>query len=556
MGAGMMLGLGLAIGGVATMRGGGGAAPGGTTAIVPANWDVIGFGDSRTEDGVAAQLDAAGYRPQTRNYGYAGWLGPVSAGRLRLGRHANFGISVSTTSHGAANPRQSAFGDAPPAEPKARNATYPGEWWRGSTTRGNPGAQEAGCGPGNKRLTDAAAHDAGIVVIRYGVNDGTGYDGASRANLQTILNGLRGDQLKVLVAENPTGVAAATGESAVKAAASDTFKAFADWQKTLDVASGHANARADVVTVDAWAEYLDAAASSADAWTNKRGYLRDGLHDTPYAGKRLAELIHARLGAAYGVTYANLPGRVVLPTGNPAGGVAPAGAGNGASFVHTNPTLQPGGNGIIAGNIGTPPAAASVPEGWRLGGAAAANSAGIAVASEKTGTDSDGYPTWKVTVSGTLPDQTTYTLQMFQLTRAAGQPGLAARLRGVGRIKVAPGSAGLEAVSLRAYVQSPTAARTQQAVALSGSAGSVGQRGGFVLAQNGCDAAGDHLYETPLIDLADPNMDAANGGPGVMDAVTNAIVYVEAKFDNYTGAAIPVAAELTLSRVGMLLAAG
>lgn len=67
--------------------------------------------------------------------------------------------------------------------------------------------------------------------------------------------------------------------------------------------------------------------------------------------------------------------------------------------------------------------------------------------------------------------------------------------------------------------------------------------------------AGDHLMQTQLLDLGDPNMTTANGGPGTMGAIASAVIYVEAKFDNFTGAPLAVAAELTLSRVGMALVA-
>lgn len=169
------------------------------------------------------------------------------------------------------------------------------------------------------------------------------------------------------------------------------------------------------------------------------------------------------------MAYAALPSQIALPTGNPVGGVRRWGAGNGTVFVHTNPMLQPGGDGVVADNIGTPPAAATVPEGWRIGGASATGAAGIAVTCDKSGIDADGFPAWRIALSGTLADATSYTLQMFQTAQVPGHLTAASRRRGVGRVAVAPGSVGLEAVWLRAMVQSgDSAARTQQSVANAG----------------------------------------------------------------------------------------
>ncbi|NLS28143.1 hypothetical protein S2M10_31520 [Sphingomonas sp. S2M10] len=483
-----------------------------SSRITPTNWDVIGIGDSRTDTVLAGTLTGtAGYTAGTSIFGPIGWVQVLSQNRLKFGRYPNFGISASTTTQGAAVPRQNASGVVTNSSPQT--------WFRGTDST-------------NKGMDYAAAHPAGIAVILYGVNDADSLlSSTSRTNLLAILNNLRPGQLKVILNETGTGKKI---DGSIAGGTTANKLAFSAWINTLDADSGHANARNDVLVVDSMGPSYDAASG-----TNHLGWLRDDRHPTPWGSRKWGQLVIDRLAAAYGSVWTNLPKRITLPTAA------------GAPFIHSNPLLTPGGNGQVVGaNFGTAPTAATIPQGWAVSGTGAG--AGITVTCDKTGTTPDGFPMFQISVSGTLPDQSSYTLQIYQLASGSAV-ALTDKLQGVCKRRVLPGSQQLLGARLRISITDATVAKSQGAYDQGGSPGGSGDRLGYYINSAGFDAGGEwEELQTQMIDLADPNMDAANGGPGLISSPSQVVVYMDLQFGNYTGATANVSATVQLAQMGML----
>lgn len=497
----------------------------GPVAPVPSNTSFLIYGDSRTDDGKTTSNGTNGLIQGTAALGYAPWLEMLSGYRLRIARNANFAVPASTTYQGAAIPRQN-----------ASSAVTAGDAWRSN------GAVNFS---GNKGADFANAHEAGIGVLLYGTNDqmvsDAGYLGASRTNILTILENAP-NKVWVICNELPKGVNdnGTLGGQSVTA----NFKAFSDWLMTLDHASGHANARANVIAVDTWGEFVDA--STGTLYRNKRGYLRDGLHCTGFGAKRIAAKIVERLSAIW-PGWDALPAQITLPTAN---GLASLGAAQ--PCITSNPIFTPGANGNVLGTWGTAPLAASIPQGWTLFMAGAG--AGISCVVEKgVEADPDGYPVFRLTVSGTLPANSSCTIQVYQLASLAtlfanNWLTINDKLRGVARMKVEAGAQHFSGVSLSLIVQSPTTAKY-----LTGFTG----RGGAVINMS----APAHLdvydgtwlsYCTEVLDFQDPGKVALGQNIAAQSDISQIQIRADLDFRNLTATAQTVAATVRLSRMGAM----
>lgn len=518
----MFIGLGL---GLTQHRGGGGApAP---SAPVPANYDVLFFGDSRTSDGIGSATSLTnGYAPLTQNLGVAGWIGALSGNRLRVGRYANFGIPASTTTQGAAVPRLDAV-----------NVASAGRWDR-------PGSSSDFAG--NKGAPDAAAHQAGIAVLLYGTNDGSGISTTTESNLVTIMNGIGSGKVIILLNELPRGVdflGAVTNE------ASNPAERYALSRELLkyDYASGDAKARANVIVVNAYDAFLDGA--SGTNYYPIRGVYRDGLHVTPYGGRLLTQTIIDRLAAVW-PGWAALPEQVTLPTVN--GLSDPAAT---QPFVHSNPILTPGTNGQSLGTWAVAPAAASIPQGWAVNALSGASGL-TGVATKGVDTDPDGYPAFKLEITGTLGANSGSTIQVYQALQStalssalsAGRLSINDKLRGVANIKVAAGSQYLVGVGMDVIAQDSTANRTQTVRSNAGTTGGPGL-GTALNSYLDAYAASDWTrIQTELIDLQDPNLVAIGQNVAALSALTGRVQLV---FRNNSGSTQNVSATVWISRAGV-----
>ena len=499
--------------------------PAGPVAPVPANYSFLLYGDSRTDDGKTTSNGTSGLIQGTASLGYAPWLELLSGYRLRIARNANFAVPASTTYQGAALPRQNANG-----------VVTPGDAWRSN------GAVNFS---DNKGADFANAHEAGIGVLLYGTNDqivsDAAYLAASRTNILAILNAAPA-KVWVVCNELPKGVNdnGTLGGQTVSA----NFKAFSDWLLTLDHASGHANARANVIVVDTWGEFVDAATGTL--YRNKRGYLRDGLHCTGYGSKRIAAKIIERLSAIW-PGWAALPAQMTLPTAN---GLASLGAAQ--PCIMSNPIFTPGTAGSVLGTWGTAPVAANIPQGWTV--FMSGTGAGISCTAEKgVETDPDGYPVFKLTISGTLAANSSCTIQVYQLAPlaalfASNWLTINDKLRGVARMKVEPGAQYFSGASLSLIVQSPTTAK--YLTGFTGRGGSVINMSApaFLEAYDGAWLP----YCTEVLDFQDPGKVALGQNMAAQADISQIQIRADLDFRNLTAATQTVAATVRLSRTGAM----
>ncbi len=572
------------------------AAAGGSALMAPQNTDVIVLADSRGENGNGATLTATGLSVLDACIGMGGWIGPETGQKLRLAEFPNFSISASKTSQAAQIPRLNAVGNT-------------------SSTGFYRGGEVAG-GSNTKGLPAAAAHSAGIVLIRYGTND-TDTVAQAITQMKFILDNLRPNQLKIVMNDNPKGIrsdGSASGSNGIR------LRDWATELNKLSYNSGDPAARPDVFVVDSFSMIYDP--SSGANYLNFAQYLRDGLHDTQYGARQLVRLVDAGLTAALGAAYTSLPARITLPTANPTGSaIAPTAN---VPFVHTNPNMSPGTNGQASGTAWrTAPLPAGIAQGWLVAGNTINTGVGIDVVATKDGTDDEGFPTQRFAVTGTLYGATfsgsisgttltvdsvskgeirvgqlldatgvtlntaitalgtgtggpgtytvntaqtattrtimagmSYTLAMTSSQQVAGQLTASKRIRLVGKRKVSLGSVGLTSVRLYGSVTC-TESNTRN-VALStmnSSNGAPGDRIGYQInVPNGDSATGQfRKVQSQPHDLANPNMDVANGGPGVMGTIGNATVGWEIALANFTGDNLAVSATVEFSRTGMLL---
>lgn len=500
-------------------------AAAGPVAPIPTNFSFLIYGDSRTDDGKTTANGTSGLVQGTNALGYAPWLEMLSGYRLRIARNANFAVPASTTYQGAAIPRQNANG-----------VVTPGDAWRSN------GAVNFS---DNKGADFANAHEAGIGVLLYGTNDqivsDAGYLVASRSNILAILNAAPA-KVWVVCNELPKGVNdnGTLGGQTVSA----NFKAFSDWLLTLDHASGHANARANVIAVDTWGEFVDPA--SGTLYRNKRGYLRDGLHCTGFGAQRIAAKIIERLSTVW-PAWAALPAQIALPTTS---GLASLGAAQ--PSIMSNSIFTPGTAGSVLGTWGTAPLAANVPQGWTV--FMSGSGTGISCVVEKgVETDPEGYPVFKLTVAGTLAASASCTIQIYQLASLAtlfsnNWLTINDKLRGVARMKVEGGAQYFSGASLSLIVQSPTTAKY-----LTGFTG----RGGSVINMSApafldCYDGTWLPYCTEVLDFQDPGKAALGQNMAVQSDISQIQIRADLDFRNLTAATQNVAATVRLSRMGAM----
>lgn len=493
-------------------------------APVPNNFDMIFFGDSRTENGIAANLNSTGYATNLRNAGVAGQIGPMSGHRLRVAKFSNFGISGATSMQAAFDPRQN-----------ASNTVTTGTWWRGTV-----GDTPTSSGSDNKSISSAVAHSAGIVCLLLGTNDGaTNWPANSRTAMTTIINGLTaGGKVVILLNETPRGInTAGSTQSNLTVSDAAAFKAYSDWLSKWDYASGDALSNPKVIVVDSWSEFLNT--GSGTNYYNKQGYLHDGLHFTPYGAKRLAQIIVNKLSTVW--VWAARPVRISLPTTNGLSSISTA-----APFLNSNAIFTPGTNGTISGTWSTAPTAATVAQGWTLTGSSV--STFVASAEKGVETDPDGYPVQKVVVtSGSMANNATSTVTLQQNVTvasviSAGMVSITSKLRAMARVKIDAGSNLLSGVSVAVTVNPATAtgmlARTMTVTSF------------LPLNGGGVDMGDGQWYDylTEIIDLAEANMTAS---PGNISSITSISLTVVLQFDNRTGSTASPSATVRVARAGV-----
>lgn len=499
-------------------------SPSPTSAPIPANYDTIFFGDSRTEDGVSSNASQAnGYSFGTKNIGYAGWLHTISGGKLRLGRYPNFGISASTLQQMAQEPRLDALG----------NATA-GRWDR-------PGSSSNYAG--NKGAAFVKSHGAGIVMILAGTNWPSGTVADQISYIETIMNNIGTGVVIVLCNEQPRGIDHTGATQNGGGDSTDRYN-FSRALMKYDYASGDAKARANVIVANTWDEFADTPVPPV--YNNKRGYLRDGLHDTAYGSMRKMQVVVDRLKAAWGqTTWDSIPSKILLPTAN--------GISNPAApqpFVNSNSVLTSGNNGQVIGTWGTAPLATGVPEKWTL--AAPNGSSGIVCVAEKgVETDPNGLGVCKMDFSGTIAANANVGIQFYQLIAGSALTTLLSgnllsindKLRAMMTSKVELGSQYLQSVGLKLTVQDTTASRSMTATARVGASNLPGGALNAYL-----DAAGVWRTDmTELMDFQDANLVAQNQN---IAAIQQIQVICEILFVNPTSSPVNIGATVRIGGTG------
>jgi len=495
-------------------------------AAAPANYDAIFFGDSRTENGFAPNVNTGGYAANLNNVGVAAQLGPMTGHRLRVGKFANFGIGGGTSIQAAFDPRQAASG-----------SVTTGQWWRGGQTD-----SPTNSGSSNKSISDAIAHPAGIVVMLMNTNDGpTNWPVNSRTAMTTIINALTAaGKVVVLLNETPRGINSAGAlQSDLSAANMALFKDLSDWLSKWDYASGDVLANPRVIVIDSWNEFYDPATGAN--YYNKVGYLHDGLHFTPFASKRLAQMIDSKLSSVWR-QYAALPRRTTLPTANGFTAITDT-----TPYLNSNPIFTPGTNGTVSGTWGSAPTAATVCQGWTIAGSGTIS--GINLVAEKgVDTDPDGFPVQKLTVTGgSLADLGTATVILQQsftniaALTSAGMLSLTSKLRAMARVKIDAGSNLLSSVNVSLTVFADTTAKNLTARTMRTSS--------FLPLNRVVDMADGEWYDyvTELLDIAEPNMSPTPGNPS---SITSMVFTVNMQFDNRTGATATPSAVVRIARAG------
>jgi len=495
-------------------------------AAAPSNYDAIFFGDSRTENGFAPNVNTGGYAANLNNVGVVAQLGPMSGHRLRVGKFSNFGIGGGTSIQAAFDPRQAASG-----------SVTTGQWWRGGQTD-----SPTNSGSSNKSISDAIAHPAGIVVMLMNTNDGpTNWPVNSRTAMTTIINALTAaGKVVVLLNETPRGINSAGAlQSDLSAANMALFKDLSDWLSKWDYASGDVLANPRVIVIDSWNEFYDPATGAN--YYNKVGYLHDGLHFSPFASKRLAQMIDSKLSSVWR-QYAALPRRRTLPTANGFAAIT-----NTTPYLNSNPIFTPGTNGTVSGTWGSAPTAATVCQGWTIAGSGTIS--GINLVAEKgVDTDPDGFPVQKLTVTGgSLADLGTATVILQQsftniaALTSAGMLSLTSKLRAMARVKIDAGSNLLSSVNVSLTVFADTTAKNLTARTMRTSS--------FLPLNRVVDMADGEWYDyvTELLDIAEPNMSPTPGNPS---SITSMVFTVNMQFDNRTGATATPSAVVRIARAG------
>lgn len=494
-------------------------------APVPSNFDMIFFGDSRTENGISANLTTSGYATNLNNIGMAAHLGALSGHRLRVGKFPNFGIGGGTSLQAAVDPRQATSG-----------SVTTGQWWRGTQTD-NPTQS----GSSNKSISDAVAHSAGLVCLLLGTNDGpTNWPSASRTAMTTIINGLTaGGKVVVLLNELPRGINSA-GSTQNTTTDPVALKAYSDWLKKWDYNSGDALANPNVIVIDTWADFVDA--TTGTNYYNKRGYLHDGLHFTPFGAKRATELMINRLSTIW--YWPARPVRITQPTANGLSVIT-----NSAPFINSNPVLTPGANGTVSGTWGVAPAASDISQGWIATGSGTLS--GInATAVKGVETDANGYPIQRINVTGgSLANLGTATVTLQQnitniaALTSAGMLSLTSKLRGMANLRIEAGSNLLSSVNISLSLIADATAKNLAVRTM--------RTASFLPINNGTTDMADgqwYTFLTELMDIAEANMTASPGNPSSISSLT---FQINLQFDNRTGSTATPSATVRIARAGV-----
>jgi hypothetical protein len=575
-------------------------------AIVPANWDFVMGLDSRTADALSGSLAGGGYLASTAMYGPAAYLQQETGGRMRLAAKPNFGIGNSISTYSAAIPRKNALGTVVDSTPKT--------WARGTDSANKGADYVAATGAGIFVMLHGGADQpsdmasglsfanlrtylnnlpAGVLKIvfseqPFGVNSKGQTLGASAQVFKDL-----SDQIKTLSFDSghpnarsdvivvdtwarifdPANSAPASGVYRNKQGYYRDDRHYTPWGARDVAALVHQR----LVSVYGSA-YTGMASRASLPVTNGASIAADTIGVHP-------GFVHTNpcfTIAGNGQLTANQfwltgPAAADIPTGWQFGASTSNGAALGGAITVAVDRTRTGADGYpepqitfggtlrgftgVASQSGNTLTVESGTGTIVVGMVIQINGAAVTVVTA-LGTGTGGPGTYTVNTTATLASQaflggTSITYALFQLAQAAGQLSISDKLRAVGRVSVAAGSVGLQSAHLRLLVQDATIGKTQSALEMQGSIGGPGARNGNLMNNDGFDAAnpaGDVIVSR-LLDLQDPDMSTANGGPGVVASISSCAVSLDIALTNYTGADLPISAVVRVSRLGAWRAA-
>lgn len=274
----------------------GGRRAGAQAFAMPANWDYVRYGDSRSAlemDGTrsGAYGTGVGVNDATGVGGVAGWIGPLSDHRMRTAALHSYGIG----------------GQGIGPEPSANMLAIP-----------RPGTPALG-------LDYVAANPAGIVIFHAGYNNGI--NGGSPATFAAVTSALRaltdpsyvypplGTPLPlanglpknvIIIAEAPCGInKSGATQNAQDAPYRAAMQALVAFYMRWDHASGDPLANPRIKVFDTYNHPLLMDGGSGTNHYNIAGIQVDGLHPTVVGSRRQAQIIADWVNGLNGPTPRN-----------------------------------------------------------------------------------------------------------------------------------------------------------------------------------------------------------------------------------------------------------
>ncbi|WP_294257213.1 hypothetical protein [uncultured Sphingomonas sp.] len=584
----------------------------GAGLTAPPNWDFIAYGDSRVENGLGGALGSGGYAATQSMLGWPSLIPQETNHRLRLGRYPNFGISASNTVSGKEIPRRPATFTLQNQTPAATASTPP-TWYRGTDST-NKGLDYAAAHPAGIIMVMHGGADSDldtgartrfkayidywrtnapnklIVILNeppFGVNQagavvgGSGQSVMDFAAWQKTFDYASGNANAtpnvVVVDINALITDPASGPTPYlnKQGFYRDDRHFTPWGAQQVAKAVHARLSAAFGST-----YTGLPSQISLPVSNGATIAQDTIGVHPGFVHTNPLLKPGANGQVITPGFTNLPSAANVPEGWAIGGTSAA---LGADIITTldktgtDPDGYPMTTITLSGTLRSATFTGSIsgttltieamdtskgPGTIVIGSTLYAGSSSYFVQALLSGTANTAGATYQVSAgvakpSGTpMMTTTAFGVQMFQtaIAGSGSELSLTDKLRPVGRVVLRTGSKLCNGASIQGFARdgSTINAKSQSTIVNSRSQGGSGSDAiGYHLNAYGFDAGGaSNPLMGQMIDLADPNMDTANGGPGFL-TTKGAIIQVNVDLLNASGFDQPALAVVDVSRVGL-----
>ncbi|MET3723441.1 spike base protein, RCAP_Rcc01079 family [Sphingomonas trueperi] len=580
--------------------------------VVPPNWDYIAFGDSRVENGLGAGLGSSGYKASQSMLSWASLVPQASNNRLRLGRYPNFGISASNTFNGSLIPRRPATYTSSNTSAAATQSTPP-TWYRGSDST-NKGIDYAAAHPaGIVMIMHGGADndlDSGartrfqsyitylranapqklIVILNeppFGVNQAGAVVGGSSQSVMDFAawqktfdyaSGHANATPNVIVVDTNALIAdPASGPTTYlnKQGFYRDDRHFTAWgsQQVARAIHQRLNAAFGSTYSGLPSRVPLPVSNGATIATDTIGVHPGFVHTNPLltpggAGSVIAAGFASpppassvpqgwTLSGSSAVMGADITVTVdktgTDPDGYPMTTITLAGTMRSAKF-----TGSISGTTLTIESMDTSQGAGSIVIGATL----YAGTSSYFIQALLSGTANTAGATYQVSSGAAKPSGTSmvavtgYNVSLYQssIAGSGSEIALTDKLRPVGRVVPLAGSKLFSGAELVGYVRNggtPDAKAQQSGLNNIPQGGNTNDLLGYLLSAYGYDAGGATApLNGQMIDLADPNMDPANGGPGFITA-PGSVIQVNVSLANASGFDQPALAVVQVSRCGL-----